>query len=66
MKTIKIKGMKCGHCEAAVKNSLNGIAGLADIQVNLANNTASYNETSPVTDAVIKAAIKKIGFEVES
>jgi len=64
MPTIKISGMRCGHCSAAVTKALNAIDGVAEANVNLANNEANYTETKPVPLETIKEAIAKIGFEV--
>lgn len=64
MPTIKISGMSCGHCTAAVTKALNAIDGLADITVDLEKKEASYTENKPVAIETIKEAITKIGFEV--
>jgi len=65
MKTIKIKGMRCGHCEASVTKALSEIDGISNLQVNLTENTVTFEETSAVSATEIKEAIEKIGFEVE-
>lgn len=64
MPTIKINGMSCGHCSAAVTKALVAIDGLTDISVDLDKKEASYSETKPVSINTIKDAITKIGFEV--
>jgi copper chaperone len=64
MPTIKVKGMSCQHCVASVTKALSGIAGIADVQVNLEKGEATFNEKSPVAKDTIKDAITKIGFEV--
>lgn len=64
MPTIKISGMRCGHCSAAVAKALNAIEGVTEVIVDLDHNEASYTEKEPVPLATIKAAITKIGFEV--
>jgi copper chaperone len=64
MTTIKINGMRCGHCSGAVTKALENIEGLADVRVDLEKGEATYTEKRPVPLAVIREAITKIGFEV--
>ncbi len=64
MPTIKISGMSCGHCTGSVTKTLSEIDGLSDVTVDLENQSATYSETKPVSEDLIKEAIKKIGFEV--
>ena len=64
MTTIKITGMRCGHCVASVTQALSSLAGISDVQVNLDKNEATFTETTPVDPSVIKEAIAQIGFEV--
>lgn len=64
MATIKINGMRCGHCTGAVTKALENIEGIADVRVDLDKGEATYTEKRPVPLALIKEAITKIGFEV--
>ncbi|MCB2182955.1 MAG: cation transporter [Desulfobulbaceae bacterium] len=64
MATIKITGMRCGHCSGAVTKALEEIDGISDVSVDLEKGQASYSETGTVSLATIKDAISKIGFEV--
>jgi len=64
MATIKISGMRCGHCVASVSKALNELAEINDVQVDLEKGEASYDENTPVAPEIIKSAISKIGFEV--
>ena len=36
MITLHVPGMTCGHCEAAVKEEVGKVAGVADVSVDLA------------------------------
>jgi copper chaperone len=63
MAKIKISGMRCGHCVAAVTKALNEIDGVADVQVDLEHGEAHYTETKPVDLEIIKGAINKTGFQ---
>jgi copper chaperone len=64
MKSIKIKGMSCGHCVMAVTKALSAIEGIKDVKVDLKSASATYEETTPVEAGLIAAAVKKAGFEV--
>ncbi len=64
MPTIKIKGMRCGHCAASVTSALNAIAGISEVKIDLENNEATFNQSQEVPIAAIKQAITAIGFEV--
>jgi copper chaperone len=65
MSTVKIKGMRCGHCVGSVTKALEAIEGLSNVKVDLAKGEATYDESKPVEVAKIKAAISAIGFEAE-
>jgi copper chaperone len=62
--TIKINGMKCGHCVGAVTKALGDIAGISNVNVNLEKSEATYDEASTVAIEKIKEVISDIGFEV--
>ncbi len=64
MATIKISGMRCGHCVASVTNALSEIEGISEVQIDLEKGEASYEENSPLAPEIIKNAISRIGFEV--
>ncbi len=48
MTTVKIKGMRCGHCVASVTKALSDIDGVVNVQVNLEKGEATYDEAKPV------------------
>ncbi len=64
MKSIKIKGMSCGHCVMAVTKALGAIEGIKDVKVDLKSAEAIFDEVKTVDPQVIAAAVKKAGFEV--
>ena len=65
MNTVKIKGMRCGHCVASVTKALEAIDGVTSVKVDLAKGEAVYDESAPVEIKTIRAAISAIGFEAE-
>ncbi len=64
MKSVRIKGMTCGHCAMAVTKALNSVDGIRNVQVDLMKGVATYEETKLVDPAVVADAIKKAGYEV--
>jgi copper chaperone len=64
MTTVKIKGMSCNHCVMAVTKALNEIEGAKDVKVDLAKGQATFDETKPVDMDVVRARIKKAGYDV--
>jgi copper chaperone len=64
MKTIKIKGMSCQHCVKAVTKALSEISGLENVTVDLMKGEASFTETRPVDQELLREHIKKAGFEL--
>ncbi len=64
-KTLKIEGMMCQHCVAHVTKALQGIAGVAAVEVNLKKKTAVVTLSELVADDVFVAAIAEAGYEVK-
>lgn len=62
MKTIKIEGMRCGHCQVAVTEALKAVAGVASVEVDLAGKKAMVEGTA--ADAALKEAVEDCGFDV--
>lgn len=64
IKTMKIEGMMCGHCEAHVKQTLEAIDGVASAEVSHEKGTAVVTLTAPVDDPVLKAAVEAEDYTV--
>ena len=63
-KTMKITGMMCPHCEAAVKKALEAIPEVAEAKVSHASGTAVVTLTAPVDDSTLKAAVEAKDYTV--
>ena len=61
MTTVQIRGMKCQHCVASVKQVLESL-GLSHIQIDLATGEVSYEGTADPEK--VRQAIAAQGFEV--
>ena len=63
-KTMKIEGMMCGHCEAAVKKALEAVDGVASAEVSHTSGTAVVALSKPVDNAVLKKAVEDKDYTV--
>lgn len=61
--TLSVPGMTCGHCEAAVKQEVGAVTGVADVVVDLDSKDVVVTGTDLDRDAVV-AAIDEAGFDV--
>ena len=65
-KTMTIKGMMCGHCEARVKKTLEELEHVTEAQVNHEKGTAVVSMETEVADEVLKKAVQDQGYQVEN
>lgn len=61
MTELKIEGMTCGHCTAAVKKALEGVAGVSHADVDLAAGRARVDGQADVSELV--AAVQDEGYQ---
>ncbi len=63
-KTMKIKGMMCGHCEARVKQTLEALDCVSEAVVSHKKGTAIVKLNKEVADDVLKKAVEDQGYQV--
>lgn len=65
IKKFNVEGMSCSHCERAVKNPINELSGILEVDVDLAGKTVTvkYDEIL-VTEKALAEAIEEAGYEV--
>ena len=63
-KTMKIEGMMCPHCEAAVKKALEALEGVEAADVSHVAGTAVVSMSAEVSDAVLKEAVEAKDYKV--
>ena len=63
IKEVKIDGMHCPNCVAAVKRELEALEGVSKVDVSLEEAQAIV-EAEGVSDDALQAAIEDIGFDV--
>ena len=61
--TLRVKGMTCSHCEAAVRKELERIAGPGNVDVDLASGKATITGTGLDAEALRKT-VAALGYDV--
>jgi len=61
MTELKVDGMTCGHCAAAVKKALEGVAGVNAAAVDLATGRAQVDGHPDLASLV--AAVREEGYQ---
>lgn len=63
--TLKVSGMSCGHCVAAIEGSVGELKGVQAVKVNLEEGLVEVDfDNSKVTLAQIKETIDEEGYEI--
>ena len=63
-KTMEIKGMMCGHCEARVKKALEALPQVDEAVVSHESGTAVVKLNAETADEVLKKAVEDQDYEV--
>ena len=63
-KTMNIKGMMCGHCEAAVKKALEALPEVPSAEVSHEKGTAVVTLEKEIADDVLKKTVEDKDYEV--
>lgn len=63
-KTMRIEGMMCPHCEAAVKGALEALDGVEAAEVSHETGTAAVSMSADVSDAVLREAVEAKDYKV--
>ena len=64
-KEMKIEGMMCGHCEAAVKKALEAITGVTETAVSHEKGKAVVTLSEEVPDETLKKAVEDLDYKVQ-
>ena len=63
-KTIEVKGMMCGHCEATVKKALEELPQVEEAKVSHTDGKAIVILSEEVEDDILKKVIEDHGYQV--
>ena len=64
VKTLKIEGMMCQHCQMHTKKALEAVAGVASADVNFKDGSAKVTLNSEVADEALIKAVTDEGYKV--
>ena len=62
--TVKVAGMSCGHCVAAVTKELTALGGVSEVSVDLEAGAVSFRSDRELGQAELAAAIDEAGFDL--
>ncbi|MET8365239.1 copper ion binding protein [Micromonospora sp. NPDC005194] len=62
--TFQVRGMTCGHCVSAVSAEVGAIAGVRDVQVDLATGRVAVTSEQPVDAESVRAAVDEAGYDL--
>ena len=66
VKTVKIKGMMCEHCENHVRTALEALPGVLEADVSHKEGTAILTTAGHLNEKQVKKAVKEAGYKVLS
>ncbi|MER7558918.1 copper ion binding protein [Nocardioides sp. NPDC126508] len=59
-----VVGMTCGHCVASVTEEVTEIAGVSNVDVDLASGNVTVTASEPISDDAIRAAVEEAGYSL--
>ncbi|MEU8244390.1 heavy-metal-associated domain-containing protein [Actinoplanes missouriensis] len=62
--TYSVTGMTCDHCANSVSTEVGRIAGVTDVQVELASGTVVVTSTDALDRDAVAAAVDEAGYEL--
>lgn len=62
--TYTVVGMTCGHCVNSVTEEVTQVAGVTDVDIDLATGGLTVTSDSYLDDAAARAAVEGAGYQV--
>jgi copper ion binding protein len=62
--TYQVQGMTCGHCVNSVSTEVAALAGVTDVQVDLASGQVTVTSESPLDADAVRAAVDEAGYDL--
>jgi len=59
----QVTGMTCGHCEMSVREEVEEVAGVGQIEVSAQTGKLVLSATGPIEDAAVLAAVEEAGYQ---
>lgn len=61
---VRVEGMTCGHCVAAVTEEVRAIGGVTAVEVELESGRVTITSDGPLDPAAVAAAVDEAGYAV--
>jgi copper chaperone CopZ len=61
---LRVVGMTCGHCVAAVTGELSALAGVRDVEVDLATGRVAVRSEAPLDPGALADAVDEAGYRL--
>ncbi|MBN0974685.1 MULTISPECIES: heavy-metal-associated domain-containing protein [Gordonia] len=62
--TVIVSGMTCGHCAASVREEVGALAGVTDVEVDVASGRVTISSSAPIEADAIRGAIEEAGYHL--
>jgi copper ion binding protein len=62
--TYRVTGMTCDHCVRAVTEEVGRLAGVTNVEVDLASGTMAVSSDAPLDQDAVRAAVDEAGYEL--
>ncbi|QIM18013.1 heavy-metal-associated domain-containing protein [Leucobacter coleopterorum] len=62
--TYTVTGMTCGHCVRSVTEEVSEVAGVTDVNVDLASGNLTVTSDDPVDTEKIREAVAEAGYQL--
>ncbi|MEU7711384.1 cation transporter [Micromonospora chalcea] len=62
--TYQVSGMTCGHCVKSVSTELSALAGVTDVQVDLASGRVTVTSQNPLDTDAVREAVDEAGYDL--
>lgn len=62
--SFTVVGMTCGHCVSSVTEEVTEIAGVSNVDVDLASGNVTVTASEPISDDAIRAAVEEAGYSL--
>jgi copper chaperone len=64
--TMTVTGMTCGHCASSVREEVENIPGVTEVDVELASGKLTIDSEAPIQTDAIKGAVEEAGYQLAS
>ena len=62
--TVIVSGMTCGHCASSVREEVGALAGVTDVDVDVASGRDTISSSAPIEADAIRGAIEEAGYHL--